>query len=133
MAKGVSQMHYRLWADMVVVLHAGFVLFVVLGGIATLRWPRLAWVHLPAAVWGFVIELGGWICPLTDLENHFRRLGGESGYNVTFIEQYLEPILYPLGLTRRTQLLFGLSALFINLVIYVRLWRRRHGSSPGTL
>lgn len=123
-------MHYRLLADMVVSLHAFFVLFVLLGGVPTLRWPRLAWVHLPAALWGVLIELRGWICPLTYLENHLRRLGGASGYDGTFIEQYLEPILYPLGLTRRTQFLFGLSALFINLVVYARLLCRR-GSTPS--
>lgn len=124
-------MYYRLLADMVVSLHAVFVLFVMLGGVATLHWPRLAWVHLPAAIWGVLIELGGWICPLTDLENFLRRMGGGSGYGVTFIEHYLEPILYPLGLTRRTQLVFGLSALFINLVVYFRFWYRRRGSPPG--
>lgn len=118
-------MRYHLWADMVVFLHASFVLFVLLGGLAALRWRRIAWFHLPAAMWGVVIELGGWICPLTYLENHLRRMGGGTGYGVTFIERYLEPVLYPLGLTRHTQLVFGLSALFLNLVIYVRLWRFR--------
>jgi hypothetical protein len=124
-------MHYRLWADMVVLLHASFVVFVVLGGVATLRRPRLAWVHLPAALWGVMIELGGWVCPLTDIENHLRRLGGDSAYDATFIEHYLEPILYPLGLTRRTQIVFGLAALFINLAVYARLWLRRRGAPRG--
>jgi hypothetical protein len=119
-------MRYQLWADMIVFFHAAFVLFVLLGGLAVLRLRRVAWFHLPAAVWGALIELGGWICPLTYLENHLRRLGGESGYGVTFIERYLEPILYPLGLTRHTQLVFGLSALLLNLVIYARFWSHRH-------
>jgi len=124
-------MQYSFWADMVVLLHAAFVLFVVVGGLATLRWPRLAWVHLPAALWGVIIELGGWTCPLTNLENHLRQLGDGNSYGGTFIEYYLEPILYPLGLTRRTQLLFGLSALCINLAVYARLWYSRRGSSPA--
>ncbi len=115
-------MQYHLWADMMVFLHAAFVLFVLFGGLAVLRWRRLAWLHLPAAVWGVFIELVGWICPLTYLENHLRRLGGEAGYGGTFIEQYIEPILYPLGLTRHTQLLFGLSVLLLNLAIYARFW-----------
>ena len=88
-------MRFQLWADLVVLLHASFVLFVLLGGLAALRWRRLAWLHLPAAVWGAAIELGGWICPLTYLENHLRRRGGGAGYNVTFIERSLEPLLYP--------------------------------------
>ncbi len=119
-------MQYQQWADMIVFIHATFVLYVLLGGLAVLRWRWLAWLHIPAALWGAIIELGGWVCPLTYLENHLRRLGGEAGYGVTFIERYLEPILYPLGLTRHTQLLFGLSALLLNLAIYVRFWSQRH-------
>lgn len=118
-------MHYHFWADMVVLLHASFVFFVIFGGLAVLRWRRLAWFHLPAAMWGGGIELVGWICPLTYLENHLRRMGGGSGYSVSFIEQYLVPILYPLGLTRHTQLVFGLSALLLNLAIYARFWSQR--------
>ena len=118
-------MSYLLSADIVLLLHASFVLFVVFGGLAVLRWRRVAWFHLPAALWGVIIELGGWICPLTYLENHLRRMGGGAGYSVTFIERYLEPLLYPLGLTRHTQLVFGISALVINLAIYIRLWRNR--------
>lgn len=118
-------MYYHFWADMVVFLHASFVFFVLFGGLAALRWPRLAWFHLPAAMWGVIIELGGWVCPLTYLENYLRRMGGGSGYGNTFIEQYLEPMLYPLGLTRHTQLVFGMSALFLNLAVYARLWSYR--------
>ncbi|MBT0651924.1 DUF2784 domain-containing protein [Geomobilimonas luticola] len=117
-------MPYLILADMTVLLHALFVLFVLFGGIAVLRWQRLAWLHLPAAVWGVMIELGGWVCPLTFLENRFRRLGGVASYGGTFIERYLEPLLYPLGLTRDSQLVFGLVAFLINLAIYARLWRR---------
>ena len=114
--------NYHFWADLVVILHAAFVLFVLLGGLAALRWRNLVWFHLPAALWGAIIELGGWICPLTYLENYFRRMGGGAGYGVTFIERYLEPILYPLGLTRHVQLVFGLTALFLNLAVYYCFW-----------
>lgn len=115
-------MPYAVLADLVVVVHALFVLFVVFGGLAVLRWRRFAWFHLPAAVWGVAIELGGWVCPLTYLENYFRRLGGESGYSGTFIEQYLEPLLYPLGLTEQSQIFLGLAAFLVNFAIYARLW-----------
>lgn len=118
-------MNCRHWADIVIILHTAFVLFVLLGGLAVLRWRCLAWLHIPAAMWGVIIELSGWICPLTYLENHLRRMGGEAGYSMSFIERYLEPIVYPLGLTRHTQLLFGLSALFLNLAVYIWLWRNR--------
>jgi hypothetical protein len=117
-------MPYLVLADLVFVFHALSVLFVVFRGLIVLRWSRLLWLHLPAAVWGVAIELGGWICPLTYLENHLLRLGGESGYNATFIERYLEPMLYPLGLTHDTQLFLGLAALLVNLCIYALFWIR---------
>jgi hypothetical protein len=115
-------MSYGFLADLVVIVHAMFVLFVVLGGLFVPRRRWLAWFHLPAAVWGVVIELGGWICPLTYLENYFRRLAGESGYSVSFIEHYLEPLLYPLGLTEKSQLFLGVAAFVVNFSIYARLW-----------
>ncbi len=118
-------MRYSMLADLVVLAHTLFVLFVVFGGVAVLRWRRLAWVHLPAAVWGVAIELGGCVCPLTYLENRFRLLGGEAGYGGTFIEQYLQPLLYPIGLTRHAQLVLGLAAFAVNLAIYAYLWSSR--------
>jgi hypothetical protein len=123
-------MKFHLWADLVVLLHASFVLFVLLGGLAVLRWRRLAWLHLPAVLWGAGIELGGWICPLTHLENRLRMIAGGAGYDTTFIERYLEPLLYPLGLTRHTQVVFGFTALLINLAVYAHLWRQRRISPP---
>lgn len=115
-----------LLADLVLLLHGLFVLFVVAGGLAVLRWPWLAWLHLPAAVWGVLIEFGGWICPLTYLENHWQRLAGESGYSGGCLQHYLEPLLYPLGLTRWSQVIFGVIALFINLAVYAVLFGRLH-------
>lgn len=120
---------FHLLADMVVFLHCAFVLFVLFGGAAALRWRHILWIHAPAALWGAIIELGGWVCPLTYLENSLRRMGGGPGYDVTFIERYLEPVLYPLGLTRHTQIIFGLAALGINLAIYYRFWKLRRISA----
>lgn len=121
-------MSFHFLADVVVFLHVAFVLFVLIGGIVVLRWRRLAWFHLPAAIWGAIIELSGGICPLTYLENYFRRMGGETGYGITFIERYLEPLLYPLGLTHHTQVVFGLAALLLNLAIYIQFWRQCRAS-----
>jgi hypothetical protein len=118
-------MLHALLADLVLLAHALFVLFVLLGGFLVLRRPWFAICHLPAVIWGVVIELGGCVCPLTYLENHFRRLGGESGYGTTCIEHYLEPILYPMGLTAHVQLLLGMLLLSVNLAVYVTVWRRR--------
>jgi hypothetical protein len=122
---------YRLLADVVLVLHLGFVLFVVLGGLLVMRWRRLAWLHLPCVAWGVALELAGWICPLTPLENRLRRASGGAGYEGGFIEHYLVPVLYPDGLTRSTQIGLALFAVSVNLAVYlwiVMRWRRRRES-----
>ena len=105
-------------ANLIVALHFGFVIFVVLGGLLALRWPRVVWLHVPAVIWGALIEFTGWICPLTPLENRLRRAGGETGYQGDFIAHYILPVLYPNGLTRRDQLMLGALALGINVMIY---------------
>lgn len=118
-------MAYRILADLVVGIHLLFVVFVVLGGLLALRWPRVAAAHLPAAVWGALIEFKGWICPLTPLENSLRASAGQAGYEGGFIEHYLLPVLYPVGITRGLQLVLGSLVLAVNLVVYgLVLWRR---------
>lgn len=115
----------RWLADALALLHFGFVVFVVAGGVLVLRWPRVAWAHLPAAAWGVAIELGGWICPLTPLENALRRSAGESGFTGGFVEHYLLPVLYPAGLTRTVQIGLGVGVLLLNLLVYGWwVWRR---------
>ncbi len=124
-------MHYRLLADAVVLLHAAFVAFVLSGGFLVLRWPRLAWVHVPVVAWGAGIEFLGRICPLTPLENHWRRLAGESGYPGGFVEHYVVALLYPAGLTHRAQFVLGGLVLVINVAIYLAVWRKRKGRRDG--
>lgn len=127
-------MLYSWLADAVLLLHLGFVLFVMLGGLLVLRWPRLIWLHLPAVVWGAAVEFGGWICPLTPLEIWLRRKVGGEGYGGDFIEHYLMPALYPSNLTRNVQLGLGLAVLIVNLALYGWLWRhllRRDGRMLG--
>jgi len=117
-------MPYRLLADLTLILHAVFVAYVMLGAWLVLRWPRTAWIHVPAALWGAGIELLGGICPLTPLENHFRRLAGEQGYASGFIEHYVVPVLYPDALTRRVQVMLGVLVLVTNAAVYGWvLWR----------
>lgn len=111
-------MSYRLLADLVVLVHGAFVVFVVLGGLLVLWNIRWAWVHLPAAVWGAWVEFTGRICPLTPLENQLRHLAGERGYTGGFIEHYIIPLMYPAELTRETQFVLGYVVLAVNLVIY---------------
>jgi hypothetical protein len=114
-------MVYRLLADLVVVVHALFVVFVLLGAFLALRWHWIVWIHIPAAIWGVLIEYGGWICPLTPLENSLRARAGQSVYNGDFIQHYLLGALYPEGLTRTTQYVLGSVALLVNLVGYTLL------------
>jgi hypothetical protein len=121
-------MPYRLLADLVTAGHALFVVFVTAGGFLTWRWRRLAWLHLPAAAWGVAIEFGGWVCPLTPLENRLRLRAGLAGYPGGFLEHYVLPVLYPGGLTRTVQMILGALALSVNLVAYgVLLHRLRRG------
>jgi hypothetical protein len=94
------------------------VIFVVLGGLLVLWWPRLSWLHIPAVIWGVLIEFAGWICPLTPLENRLRSQQGEATYQGDFIAHYILPVLYPNGLTRRDQLFLGGLALALNVGIY---------------
>ena len=118
----------RITADLVVLVHLLFIVFVAFGGLLVLRWPRLAWAHLPAALWGALIECAGWVCPLTPLENSLRRATGESAYSGGFIDRYIMPIVYPPGLTREMQLGLGVVVIIMNLFVYgVALARRiRH-------
>ena len=117
-------------ADLLVVIHLLFVAFVVAGGFLLVRWPRLAWLHLPAATWGAFIEFSGGVCPLTPLENHLRALGGGATYGGDFVERYLLPVLYPAQLTLSLQQVLGAVVVAVNLVAYAlayRAWRRRAG------
>jgi hypothetical protein len=123
-------MTYRIAADAVVVVHFAFIAFVVLGGLLVARWTWVIWLHLPAFVWGVIIEITGRFCPLTDIENALRAKAGQSGYPGGFIEHYLLAIIYPAGLTREIQLVLAAGVLAVNALIYGwRYWRRRHGKS----
>lgn len=118
-------MLYKSLADGVLLVHLGFVVFVVIGGVAVLRWPRLAWAHLPAVIWAALIEYAGWICPLTPLENALRQASGEATYAGGFIDHYVGIVLYPAGLTRGFQLVLGSLVLLLNTLVYWRLVRQK--------
>jgi hypothetical protein len=110
-------------ADGLVALHLLFVAFVMAGGFLLLRWPKLAWLHLPAAAWGAWIEFTGGVCPLTPLENQLRLAGGGSHYSGGFVEHYLLPVLYPENLTLPVQQVLGGVVVAVNLVAYGMLYR----------
>jgi len=118
----------QILADGVLILHFAFVAFVFVGALLLLRWPKLVWVHLPAALWGAIVEFTGWICPLTPLENRFRERAGRAGYSGDFVDHYLLPMIYPDSLTARGQLVLGLLVIGANIALYavVIARSRRH-------
>lgn len=121
-------MGYRIAADLTVITHFLFILLVVFGGLLVIRWAKAAWLHVPAAVWGALVEFSGLYCPLTPLENRLRQAGGEAGYSGGFIEHYLIPLIYPDGLTRGVQGWLGAAVLLINISVYGFIfakWRER--------
>ena len=122
-------MTYRLLADVVVFVHGLFVAFVILGAFLALRWRWLVWLHIPAAIWGVLIEYAGWICPLTPLENYLRSRAGEAEYGGDFIQHYLLGALYPQGLTRTIQYALGSFALLVNIIAYSLLIRQKRNGT----
>jgi uncharacterized protein DUF2784 len=118
-----SLMVYQVLADIVACAHAAFVAFVVFGGLLALRWRQLVWLHVPAVIWGALIEFEDWVCPLTPVENALRARAGEAGYGGGFIQHYLLRALYPAGLTRGVQLALGLLVIVVNVSVYVALLR----------
>jgi len=115
-------MMYPHLADLVLIIHLAFVIFVLCGGLLVWKWRWIAWLHIPAAAWGAVVEYTGWICPLTPLENWLREHGGWIGDGQDFIARYVLPILYPGELTRNIQLLFGTVVVILNAAVYGWLW-----------
>jgi len=118
-------MTYRVLAETVVLAHFVFVLFVIVGGLLVLRWPRVAWAHVPAAAWGVLVEWSGWVCPLTPLEDWLRVKAGGVSYEGGFIAHSLMPVLYPVGLTRERQPVLGVVVVVVNGLIYWRSIRAR--------
>ena len=121
-------MLYRALADTVLVAHFAFVLFAVLGGLLALRWRRAVWLHVPALAWGVLVQLANWECPLTPLENYFRRLGGEAGYAGGFVEHYVSAILYPEQIGPALRFVTGLLLLAVNLVAYSYVFHGARGA-----
>jgi len=114
-------------ADIVLITHALFIVFVIFGGLIVLKWHKVMWLHIPCAIWGALIEFFGWICPLTYLENNLRGAGNANYYESSFIQHYLLPIIYPAGLTTGIQILLGVIVIVINLIVYSIVWRYWYG------
>lgn len=123
-----EQTLYRLLADLALLAHFAFIAFVLLGGLLVLKWPQVAWLHIPAALWGALTEFFSLPCPLTPLEKHFQRLAGDTPYEGDFIARYLLPLIYPAGLTPTVQIVLGAIVVIMNIAIYGWvLTRQPHG------
>ena len=122
---------YGFIADAIAILHLVFVIFVVLGVLAVIRWPRFAWLHIPAVLWAAYVETTGSSCPLTPWETEYRELAGEPAYSGDFVGNYILPMLYPDGLTREVQIGLGLAVLAGNGLVYWFLARRRQSIPRG--
>jgi hypothetical protein len=120
---------YRVLADAVVYLHLAFILFVVLGGILVIFRPKVLWLHIPCVIWAMIIELAGFICPLTPLENYLRVQARQTPYSGDFVIHYIEPVIYPAGLTRELQIVLGLVVVMVNAFVYSWLFLRK--KRPG--
>ena len=116
---------YSTLADIVVCLHLVFVFFVIFGGFIYYLWQNCPYLHIPAVFWGFWIELSGSICPLTPLENWLDELGGGAGYRSSFIDQYITQFLYPTGLEQNTKYYLVAGLIFINLIIYIHIIKKK--------
>ena len=124
-------MIYSFLADLLVVFHLVFILYVIAGALLIFKWPKTLWLHLPACFWGVTVEFTGWSCPLTPWEIQLRRLAGEEGYTGSFIEQYLIPIIYPIGLTREVQMVLGGTVLIVNLSLYTLILIKEKKKDSG--
>jgi hypothetical protein len=119
-------MHPGALADLVLVAHALFVGFVVVGfglillGLARgwrwVRWPVFRYAHLAAIG---VVVLQAWFgleCPLTTLESELRARAGQGSYGASFIQDWLYRLLYYRAETWVFTLLYSLFGAAVALV-----------------
>jgi hypothetical protein len=115
-------MAYGILADLALVAHAAFLLYLVLGGFLAWRWPRTIWIHLAVAAWGLGSVIVGYDCPLTGVENWARSRAGQDGLDPGgFIEHYLTGVVYPAERLLLVQALAG----GVVAVSWLGFWRRR--------
>jgi hypothetical protein len=121
----------RVLADSVVVMHFAFVVFLVVGGLLAFRWPRILWVHVPSVMWGALIVTFSITCPLTPLERNLRVRAGRDRYDESFIERYVEGILYPGDMLRQAQAVAAAVVIGSWVALAVRRRRRRFRTVPA--
>ena len=109
---------YEITADLLLIIHFTFLLFVVFGALLIFASIKIIFIHIPVVIWGSYIELTNSICPLTYLENWFLHKANLTTYSEGFIQNYLVPIVYPMNLTKDLQIYLGITLIVINMIIY---------------
>ena len=115
---------YVYLADLVMLVHLAFIVFVLLGALLIVRWPKVIFLHLPSVVWAMWIQFQGGYCPLTPLENWFRQEGGQDGYDSGFVEHYVGSLIYPGDISLTMHIYLGVFVLVLNMVIYLLVIRK---------
>ena len=114
---------YELFANITLIIHLFFILFVIFGGLFFFIFSKIIYIHLPSLLWGIYIELTNSVCPLTYLENWFLHKGELTTYSNDFINNYFFPIIYPESLTNEIQIYLGISLIVINILIYGLIYK----------
>lgn len=109
----------RLAPEMVLAVHFAFVLFALFGGFLAFLDVRWLLVHAPAVIWSAIVNLAGWTCPLTPLEQLLRRRASVAGYEGGFVEHYIGPLVYPGGMPRRLEITAAVSITVWNAIVYM--------------
>ena len=109
---------YELAADLTLIVHFAFIIFVVFGALLFFVSTKIIYVHVPALIWGIYIELTHSVCPLTYLENWFLQKANLATYSEGFIQNYLVPIVYPTNLTVDLQTYLAIVLIVANMLMY---------------
>jgi len=115
---------YELAADLTLIIHFTFILFVIFGALLFFITTKIIFIHIPAFIWGSYVELTNSICPLTYLENWFLHKANLTTYSEGFIQNYLVPIVYPVSLTKDLQIYLGIALIVINIVFYAFIFNK---------
>ena len=109
---------YEFAANLTLIVHFAFIIFVVFGALLFFVSTKIIYVHVPALIWGIYIEITHSVCPLTHLENWFLQKANLTTYSEGFIQNYLASIVYPTNLSKDLQIYLGIGLIVINMIFY---------------
>ena len=123
---------HDLILNLTLVLHFLWILFLIFGVVFALKRSMIAWFHLGGLLFSLFINLFGFYCPLTYVENHLRSPCADSGViSGSFIARYLEQMIYP-DVSEKTIRIIEILFVCLNLFVYGVLAKRYFlRSRPG--